>query len=347
VKQFKKKLEQTQMTRKFARRDTLKLMATGVSAIGILGKPAIGYAADSYPSRPITLINPNPPAGYTDSLGRVIAGPLAKALGQPVTVVNIPGASEMLGHEYFLKQPDDGYSLLVTAASFIPLNILLQHAPFSISDFSMINLPARDYTLMATSSDNDALKSVGDVAAALKKNAGSLSIGVPRASTDYINVILFAQAIGVDPKKLRLVTFESGGNTRSAVIGGVVDCGFAGGEGFLPLADQIRPLLTFADQPEAPFNSPIVAKANLGASFDFVAGSLRGFAVSSSFKSKYPDRYLTVVKAYETVFKDPKVVGLLNTQQLASEWFGPKDSQAVYLKTFKQMKDHANLLKGS
>ena len=40
-----------------------------------------------------------------------------------------------------LRQNDDGHVLLVTAASFIPVNILLQHAPFKISDFAMINLP--------------------------------------------------------------------------------------------------------------------------------------------------------------------------------------------------------------
>lgn len=332
------------MARVLTRRNTLKLMTAGASAL--LARPMIAIAADDYPARPITLINPNPPAGYTDNLGRMISTPLGRVLGKPVTVSNIPGASQMLGLEYFLKQPDDGYFLLVMAASFVPVNILLEHASYKTGDFSMINLPARDYTLMATSSDSD-LKTVDDVIMALKKNPASLSLGVPRASTDYINLVLLMRAAGIDPAKLRLVTYESGGQVRSAVLGAIVDCGFAGGEGFLPLADQITPLLTFLPKRHEPFDAPAVPEINVGAPFEPVAGSLRGFAVSTRFKDKYPDRYRRVVEAYKTVFADPKVIAALKSQDLASDWYGPEDSQDVYLKTCQQMQDHADLLQGS
>lgn len=337
--------EETQMESLITRRSSLKLLAAGVSSAALFVRPAFA-AADDYPARPITLVNPNPPAGYTDNLGRAISTPLSRVLGKPVTVSNIPGASEMLGLEYFLKQPDDGYFILVVAPSFIPVNILLQHAPFKATDFSMINLPARDFTLLATSSGGD-LKNVNDLLAALQKDPQSLSVGVPRASTDYINLILLMRAAGIDPAKLRLVTYESGGQVRAAVIGAVVDCGFAGGEGFLPLADQIKPLLTFAAQRQAPFDAPAVPEVNVGKPFESVAGSLRGFAVGSSFKDKYPDRYNKLVDAYKTVFADPKVVASLGSQDLASTWYGPEDSQAIYLKTCQQIQDHADLLKGS
>ncbi len=331
--------------RAITRRSSLKLAAAAASSAAMLAKSALATTGD-YPARPIILVNPNPPAGYTDNLARVISAPLSRELGKPVTVTNIPGASEMLGHEYFLKQPDDGYVLLATAASFVPVNILLQHAPFKISDFSMINLPARDYTLLATSSGGK-LKTVNDVISALKRDPASLSVGVPRSSTDYINLILLMRAAGINVAKLRLVTFESGGVVRSSILGGVVDCGLAGGEGFLPLADQITPLLTFATERKSPFDAPAVPEANIGASFEPVAGSLRGFVVSTSFKSKYPDRYARVVDAYKKVFSDPKVVAALKKQDLASDWYGPDDSEAVYLKTCQQIQDHADLLKGA
>lgn len=333
------------MENSVTRRSSLKLLATGIASAALSRGRAFA-ATEDYPARPITMINPNPPAGYTDNLGRVICTPLGRVLGRPVTVSNIPGASEMLGLEYFLKQPDDGYFILVVAPSFIPVNILLQHAPFKAADFAMINLPARDFTLLATSRGG-ALKSVNDLIAILKKNPQTLSIGVPRASTDHINLILLIQAAGIDSTKLRLVTFESGGQVRSAVIGAVVDCGLAGGEGFLPLVEQIRPLLTFAAQRQAPFDAPAIPEVNVGTSFEPVAGSLRGFAVGSNFKDKYPDRYNKLVAAYKTVFTDPKVIASLKSQDLASTWYGPEDSQAVYLKTCQQIQDHANLLKAS
>jgi putative tricarboxylic transport membrane protein len=331
------------MTRPITRRTALKFATVGISSVAICA-PAIAMP-DDYPGRPIVLVNPNPPAGYTDNLGRLISVPLGRELGKPVTVANVPGASEMLGHEYFLKQNDDGHVLLVTAASFIPVNIILQRAPFQISDFSMINLPARDYTLLATSAGSD-LKSLDDVISALRKDPGSLSIGFPRASTDYINLILLMHAAAIDVAQLRLVTFESGGVVRTSILGGVVDCGFAGGEGFLPVADQIRPLLTFAAERKQPFAAPAVSEIDIGAKFDAVAGSLRGFAVSSAFKTKYPDRYSRLVEAYKNVFSDPKVIESLKTQELASTWYGPDDSDDVYLKTCRQIQDHTDLLKG-
>jgi tripartite-type tricarboxylate transporter receptor subunit TctC len=332
------------MRRPITRRTALKLATAGISSAALCA-PAIA-APDDYPSRPIVLVNPNPPAGYTDNLGRVIAVALGKELGRPVTVANVPGASEMLGHEYFLKQKDDGYVLLVTAASFIPINILLQHAPFKISDFAMINLPARDYTLLATSVGGD-LKSLDNVISALRKDPGSLSIGFPRASTDYINLVLLMRAAGIDVAKLRLVTFESGGVVRTSVLGGVVDIGLAGGEGFLPVADQIRPLLTFAAERKSPFDAPVVSEIDVGTKFDAIAGSLRGFAVNATFKAKYPDRYSRLVEAYKNVFSDPHVVATLKNQDLASTWYGPDDSDDVYLKTCQQIQDYADLLKGA
>jgi hypothetical protein len=68
------------MTSKIARRDTFKLVAAGAAVATTLGMPAIASAGTVYPSGPITLINPHPPAGYNDNLGRLIYGPLGKVL---------------------------------------------------------------------------------------------------------------------------------------------------------------------------------------------------------------------------------------------------------------------------
>ena len=332
--------------RKIARRGAVKLIIAGASAASTIAKPAIASVADSYPSRSIILVNPYSPGGYVDNLSRLVAPYLGQALGQPVSIINTPGADGMLGHEYFLRQPDDGYYLLADSVLTASQNILIEHAPFKISDFSMINLPARDYTLMATSINNKKLLSIQDVIKALHKDPSSISIGIETATSDYINLVLMAKATGIPLDKLRIVTFDGGGPIRTAVLGGVVDCGFAGGEGFLPLADQIRPLLTFADKPQDPFKSPTVAQVNFGAPMDFVAGSLRGFAVSTSFKNKYPNRYDIIVKAYRSVFRNQKAIMSLNKQQLASTWYGPENSQDIYLKTSGQLAKYDYLMHG-
>ena len=52
--------------------------------------------AETYPSRPITMIVPFPAGGPTDAIGRVFAGSMRPSLGQPVIVENVPGAAGVL-----------------------------------------------------------------------------------------------------------------------------------------------------------------------------------------------------------------------------------------------------------
>lgn len=334
------------MIQHVTRRRLLKATTLGASSAALLGAPFIARAA-SFPSRPITMVNPYSPGGYVDNFARAVTTPLSKAFGQPVNVVNTPGADGMLGHEYFLKEPQDGSVQLADSVNSIAESILTQHAPYKMTDFWMINLPVRDFTLMATSATNEKLHSVDDVVKALKDDASSLSIGVLPAQADYINLAIMAKTIKLDMSKFRIVTFDDGGSLRTAVVGGVVDVGLVGGLGFLTLTKQIRPLLAFAKQRQPPFDAPSAKEVDLGAPLDFVQGSLRGFAVSTAFKDKYPDRYAMVVKAYETVFKDPKVIKALEMAKLGTGWFGPDDSNEVYLRSFDELKKYAHLLKGA
>ncbi len=332
------------MSTKFTRRDTLRLAAGGAIATTALAAPGIVRAQSAYPDQPINVVVPFDTGGYNDRLARAFTPFLQERLGQPLIVVNRGGAGALLGHTYFLQQPDDGYSILCTsAAPYIPLNILIQDAPFKVSDFQMINLPSRDYTLMATEAGKD-LDSVEAVVEKLKADAGSLSIGVQPASADFVNLMLFADANGIDREGLRTVTYDGGGPTRNATAGGVVDIGLVGGQGFLPLAEKIRPLLVFDDAKREPWDAPSAADFGMT---EFVAGSQRGWAVQSSMKESHPDRYQILVDAIEETSKDPKVIESLKGQQLAWEWFGPDASQEALRRTAEVMETHVDLLKGS
>lgn len=332
------------MSTKFTRRDTLRLAAGGAIATTALAAPAIVRAQSSYPDQPINVVVPFDTGGYNDRLARAFIPFLQERLGQPLVVVNRGGAGALLGHTYFLQQPDDGYSILCTsAAPYIPLNILIQDAPFKVSDFQMINLPSRDYTLMATEAGSD-LDSVETVIEKLKADPGSLSIGVQPASADFVNLMLFADANGIDREGLRTVTYDGGGPARNATAGGVVDIGLVGGQGFLPLAEKIRPLMVFDDEKRDAWDAPASAEKGMS---EHVAGSQRGWAVQSSMTESHPDRYQVLVDAIEETSKDPKVIETLKNQQLAWEWFGPEASQEALRRTAEVMETHVELLKGS
>lgn len=328
----------------FTRRDAFKIAAGGLAvAGGVIAMPSILRAA-TYPSRPINVIVPFATGGYNDRLSRAFAPYLEKELGQPLVIVNKPGAGTQLGNSYALNQPADGYSILCTsAAPYIPLTVLLQNAPYKVQDFTMLNLPSRDYTLAATAADSP-LKTFAQVIEKLKADPASLSIGVQPASADYANMVLAFQAAEIDPTKLRIVTYDGGGPARNATAGAQVDVGFVGGEGFLPLKTKVRPLAIFADQtvewyPDAPL------LATSGVKSDFVEGSQRGWAVTTKLKDEQPEIYKTIAAAVERASKNPKAIETLKLQDLATTWFGPEASNKAYLDNATKMAKYVDLLK--
>ncbi|WP_026380455.1 tripartite tricarboxylate transporter substrate-binding protein [Afifella pfennigii] len=333
------------MTTNITRRTMLRLASGGVVAAA-LAAPTVLRAQGVYPDRPINVVVPFDTGGYNDRLSRAFAPFLQERLGQPLNIINRGGAGALLGHTYFLQQPDDGYTLLCTsAAPYIPLNILTQDAPFNLEDFHMINLPSQDYTLLARSAESD-ITDIGEVIEKLKADPGSLSIGVQPASADLVNLMLLADANGIARDRLRIVTFDGGGPARNAVAGNVVDIGLAGGQGFLPLAEKIKPLLVYEKVQRDGWGGKLVTELS-GADTAFVYGSQRGWGVHSSLVAGSPEIYDTILTAVEATSKDPKVIEALTAQQLATDWYGPEASNAALASTARVMEQHLDLLKGA
>ncbi len=320
----------------------------GAAGAATLAAPAT-LRAQAYPSRPISLLVPFATGGYNDRLARAFAPFLSRQLGQPVTVVNRPGGGGMLGHTFALQQPMDGYTLMITSAGpYIPLTILTRNARFAVEDFWMVNLPSRDSTLMATSRDKP-FQSVTDVLDALKRDPRSLVVGVQPASADLVNLTLLFRAHDIDVSRVRTVTYDGGGPARNATAGGVIDVGFVGGEGFLPLADRIRPLLTFSDERAEGFpDTPTIMEHAQQAGFqgEYLDGSQRGLVIPTRLKDEQPAIYARILEATEAATKDPECVSTLQGQQLATRWYGPEASNRAYLEGASLMQRFADILRG-
>ena len=77
-----------------------------------------GFAADTYPNKPIRLVVPFTPGGGTDIIARGVAQWLTKEWGQQVVVDNRPGGTTIVGTEIVAKSPADGYTLLLASISY-------------------------------------------------------------------------------------------------------------------------------------------------------------------------------------------------------------------------------------
>ena len=74
--------------------------------------------AQSFPSKPITVVVPAPPGGVVDASGRLLAEAMARQLGQPVVVDNRGGASGNIGYSHVARSAADGYTLLTSYSAF-------------------------------------------------------------------------------------------------------------------------------------------------------------------------------------------------------------------------------------
>jgi tripartite-type tricarboxylate transporter receptor subunit TctC len=112
---------------------------------------ACAAQAQSFPSKPLRLIVPQPPGGGFDMVARTVADPFAAIIGQPVVVENRPGGGTLIGTEMVAKADPDGYTLLLGASANLALsNGLYKKLPYDPKvDFLPVGLAASfSYTLV-------------------------------------------------------------------------------------------------------------------------------------------------------------------------------------------------------
>src|SRR5438270_8964556 len=109
----------------------------GSAAAALAGTSA--FAQDAYPSRPITLINPFPPGGAVDVVGRPFAAVLEPISKQPVVIDTKAGAAGAVGAQFAANAKPDGYTLLlhiVSISGFAEVDKLFGRQPkFTRADF--------------------------------------------------------------------------------------------------------------------------------------------------------------------------------------------------------------------
>src|SRR5216684_1422020 len=91
-------------------------------ALGILGANATPAAAQSFPSRTITIVSPAPAGGVTDTIGRALAQRFSTKWSQQAVVENKPGANNQIAAEYIINQPADGHALFIAPDSTFVAN---------------------------------------------------------------------------------------------------------------------------------------------------------------------------------------------------------------------------------
>jgi len=184
---------------------------------------ACGAQAQDYPTKPITMIVAFPPGGVAELVGRPLAASMEKALGQPVIILNRPGAGGAIGTTVAAKAAPDGYTVLMTLSSIsiFPVSDPLEGkpVPYQISDFMPIALVTADPTVLVVRADSS-YKTVQDFVAEAKANPGKINYSSSGVyGTLHVAMEMFAGAAGIE---LFHIPYQGGGPAVTALLGGQV-----------------------------------------------------------------------------------------------------------------------------
>lgn len=198
----------------------LVLLLVGALAVSL---PAVAQE-QRYPNRPIQLIVPFSPGGGTDFSARVIGPRLTDALGQPVVVQNVTGASGNIGAERVARSAPDGYTLLLgSSPNAVAMSLFKKVSYDFVRDFVAVTLIGSNSQILVVNPVVP-VKSVGELIKLAKQKPGLLtyeSAGAGAASH------LGGELLGIIEKiKLTHVPYKGASVALIAVIGGEVDMAF-------------------------------------------------------------------------------------------------------------------------
>jgi len=181
--------------------------------------------AQTYPSRPITIVIGYTPGAVSDLAARTIADGLYQAWGQPVVVDNRPGSGGNIGAAFVARAAADGYTLMIGTDAQMASNVhLYRHAGFDpVKDFAPAAYVGVNIICLAVNAELP-IKSVADLIAHAKQNPGKLSYGTSGAgSPHHLAGELLRQKTGID---IQHVPYRGGGAAVNDLLGGHIGMAF-------------------------------------------------------------------------------------------------------------------------
>ena len=205
--------------------------ALGLPALGLLALPSPAFA-QSYPSRPITLIVPFAPGGPADFIGRLIGLKLAEELGQQVVVDNRSGANTIVGAQAVARAKPDGYTLLLAIDGTLVMNpFLYANLPYDpFKEFVPVTQVAAVPSAL-TANIKVQPNTLKEVIEAERAKPGTFQIGVS-TPTSQVAIGLLNQLAGTS---MTMVPYRGGTTQITGLLAGDIPLGHESVNVSLPL----------------------------------------------------------------------------------------------------------------
>ena len=175
--------------------------------------------AQTWPSKPITLIVTQGPGSGSDVIVRLLAGAMGSALGQNVVVENRTGGSGIIGHQYVARAPADGYTLLFSStAIMLVVPAIHASAKYSLDDFAVAAPLLRAPYVVLVANKPEAPKTLAELIDVLRTKPSAYSSTGPGTMTHLATELLLHKA-GV---KATHVPYKGSGQSLTDLMGGQV-----------------------------------------------------------------------------------------------------------------------------
>lgn len=208
---------------------------------------ASAVLAEDYPTKPVTVINGAAVGGGVDTYARVLASVGADLLGgQPMVVVNKPGAGHTIALKTLKEATPDGYTLGVVSAGSGVLAAKLRNIGWKLSEEFDIVAQYGVFNAGLFVRKDSLYESAADVIEAVRANPGTLRYGHSGRGTSVH--IAMASWLEANDLEMQDIPFQGGAKSRAAVIAGDVDFVSTGVQQLAGFEDKLRVLALFTDE---------------------------------------------------------------------------------------------------
>ncbi len=254
-----------------------------------------------YPVRPVELVCPYTPGSPMDILARLIGDSAPRYLGQPLVVVNKPGAGGSTAAASLVSSPPDGYKLVTLTNMYFATTVKTQRLPFDPSQLvPIVNFV--EYKLGMMVKGNSQWKILGDLLKYGKENPGKLRWGhAGRGTTMHMGPLLVFRKAGLQTID---VPYKGTPEVVSAVLGGHVDAGSMvyGGVRDHVRSGEIRYLIFFSDRR---YSDPADVPSALELGFSDASKTVNIVGLFAHRNTPEDVRRI-LMDAFEKTFKDPE-----------------------------------------
>lgn len=241
------------------------IRSLGITFAAVFCLQSANAQSATYPDKPIKLVVPYAPGGPTDLVARSMASTLSQLLHQPVVVENKAGAGGVIGTNFVVTSPADGYTLLLGLQGPITINPALTKVPYDpFQDLVAVRMIATaPMVLMA--SKKSGITSLAQVTAMSKRDGAGLNIGSPGNGTlPHVAAELLKHETG---SNLVHVPYKGAGPALVDLNAGHIDLLFSDLQVGLPFitSGQVTPLaVTSAGRSSKLPNVPTLAEGGFG-----------------------------------------------------------------------------------